>query len=202
MLGGSVLIKRIILEFVVVFLAIWIAAGTVLLLDVSPSPIEIESDLVPIRKEIAATKLASEKFEGGLIKILIDLRGEILRTTEAMLEQKQKAIIRRIDLKYTVEGKLFGSSAKESQEEILKDIRDARIKLAQAEQEAQKYSGGLLQIMALMNVELAKLTLAQLEFSLLAQKHGVALPAKFKLPTKPEELEPPGNIVNDRKALN
>jgi hypothetical protein len=87
-------------------LAIALAAAlSVFIVDTTGvSTLEIDGDLATVATQIAATDTESQKYSGGLIKTLLDLRLAILRNTSAMLDQKRSSFIRRINLRYTIEG--------------------------------------------------------------------------------------------------
>lgn len=59
---------------------------------------------------------------------------------------------------------------------IDQDIASAKIKLQADQTEADRYSGGLLQSMALMAAATDRTTLSQLYLAYYAKKYGLALP--------------------------
>jgi hypothetical protein len=92
----------------------------------NPSTQTLDSDLANIRREVIEAQADSAKYSGGLLKSFIDVRVEILRSTEAMLMAKRASLLRRIELVYVVDGKHF-LPAKLS--DIEADISDAKTRL-------------------------------------------------------------------------
>ena len=118
-----------------------------------PSTAALDADLAEVRAQLKAVDDEDAKLAGGLIKVMVGLQREVLRTTEAMLAQKRAALIRRIDLRYTVDGSPLVPVSEEKLRGIAADLEKAESELAKSEEQAARYSGGLVQIMALMTVE-------------------------------------------------
>jgi hypothetical protein len=72
--------------------------------DPSPDTASLNSDLVLVKAQIEDAHLQDEKFSGGVIKALIQLRRNTLQQTEALLEQKKTALLRRVWTYYTIDG--------------------------------------------------------------------------------------------------
>jgi len=133
------------------------------------------ADLAETRAAIRTAEEESSKYSGGLVKTLIDLRTSTLRYTEAMLNQKHKAVKNGISVTYVVDGK----TAKPSGDALVAALRltteiaglDERI--AQQEAEVAKYSGGLVRSMGLSTVATMRQTRALLEQKMLLLRHGM-----------------------------
>jgi hypothetical protein len=167
-----------------------------------PSTAALDADLAHLSTEIADADAEAAKYQGGLIKSLTELRREILRSTEAMLQQKRASLLRRIDLSFTLEKSAPSPAAK--LEEIDADIRAAQSKLAADEMDAKRYTGGLVQAMALTTVATDRLTLSQLRLAYYGAKYGTgfSIPELNRPRTAPPRKDTnPGKVVTDKDAL-
>jgi hypothetical protein len=162
-----------------------------------PSTKTLDADLITIRKDVVDAQSESAKYSGGLLKSFIEVRVEILRSTEAMLVAKRTSLLRRIDLAYVVDGKHV-PPAKLSDIEI--DIVDAKKRIGAAEQKAAQYSGGLIQMLELTSVTTERMTLAQLYFAYYSAKYDLPSPNAF-VPRSKAAPPNPGTVVPDKDAL-
>ncbi|MGE5779462.1 MAG: hypothetical protein ACM30D_09160 [Hyphomicrobiales bacterium] len=136
-----------------------------------------------------------------MIKAMLGLQREVLRTTQAMLSQKRVALIRRIDLRYTVDSSPVAPISEERFSEIAADLEKAESELAKSEEQAARYSGGLVQVMALVTVETNRLSLAQARLAYYAAKYGFALPAGQRVVGNAADRGSLGTVVKDKDAL-
>ena len=116
-----------------------------------PSTRELDADLAAVDVQISTSIEDSSRYQGGVIKSVIDMRTEVLRTTRAFLDMKRTALLRRVDLDYRIDGSAVlpdpdGDAA------LDRDIASASGDLAESKAEADRYSGGLVQAMALARV--------------------------------------------------
>jgi hypothetical protein len=174
------------------------------LLTPIPTTTELDNDLKQVRSDISAASSESEKYAGGLLKILIEVRRQTLQNTEAMLEQKRASVLRRINLDYRINGTLLHPASDKELNDINEEIQQAERKLAQSISNAKQYSGGLVQIMALATIETDKLALSTLRLKFYSAKYGFPFGGLGErehsiLPGRPPPS--PGNIVKDRDAL-
>ncbi len=169
-------------------------------LHADPSTTELDADLSVVRSQITSAEAEAAKYRGGLLRSMIGLRLEVLRTTENMLEQKKASFVRRVDLTYKVPTTPI-SASQDRLKQIAEDIAAALAKLEDAEREANQYSGGLIQGLALTTVATHRLTLAQLNLSYLGAKYGFILPQIAPTSGDEKKDEPPGTPVQDRQAL-
>lgn len=180
--------------------SIGIAAGLafiIVFLTSDPSTQALDADLATIRKDVIEAKADDAKYSGGLLKSIIEVRVEVLRSTEAMLMAKRASLFRRINLEYVVDGKHV-PPAKLS--DIEGDISEAKNRIRAAEQKAAQYSGGLIQSMALMSVATERATLAQLYLAYFSAKYD--LPSAQAFASRSKVAPPnPGTIVPDKDAL-
>jgi hypothetical protein len=136
---------------------------------------DLRQDLDKTRKEIEEAKAEDARYSGGLIKALIATRLEVLKTNEALVEQRIHAV--ESGARITVVVNTTKPDA-ERAAELAKDIETQRGKVAQARAEADRYAGGLVQAMAETSVATARSTLALLEQQYFAAKYGLAQPSQ------------------------
>jgi hypothetical protein len=187
---------------VVLILVLGTCAAVLLLAHAEPSTEALDADLEKVRAQIKAIDEEDSKYEGGLVKVLILVRREILRNSEVMLEQKRTSFLRRIELRYTIDGKATKPASNEKLKEIGADLDKANAALSKDLAESTQYSGGLMQAMALMAVATDHVTIAQLNLAYYAAKYGVALPIPPQLGNSGTPAEPaPGVVVKDKDAF-
>lgn len=141
------------------------------MLGAPPSTRELDADLGRVREQVAAAEQERSKYEGGLLVNLIDLRIEALRTNEAFLQMKRDSLLRRIDLKYVVDGTAVTPNP-DRIASIERDIASTTEDLEKARQEAAQYTGGMMQTMLIVQAATHEATLAQLNMSLMAERYG------------------------------
>ena len=181
--------------------AVCVALGLVLYARSDPSTATLDGDIATVREHIQHTDIEIRKYEGGFIRTMIELRREVLKTTEAMLEQKRSSLIRRIDLRYVTAGAAVEPS-QEKLDQLTADIAAAKAKLEADEVKAAEYSGGLVQAFSLMTVETDRLALAQLHLAYYAAKYGISLELKLLSPgTEGKKETKPGVVVKDKDAF-
>lgn len=167
-----------------------------------PSTEELDTDITELAKQIELAQKDAGKYESGLIKVLSDLRKEILNNTKVMLEQKKSGIKRFISLNYTIDGKKYKPPPNKA--ELLKEIEDELTeqdqKKKKMQNESDKYIGGLIKGMIEIQLATVKNTIAMLEQKHLALKHDMPLYA-FSQPSgdakEKEEFKPtPGKDID------
>lgn len=177
------------------------AALFILVVDSSPTTANLDIDIADVQSKISDAKKKSDAFNGGLIKSLIEVRIEILSSTEAMLAAKRASILRRLNLSFHIDGTEFKSTA--NLENIQEDIAAAKKRVAVAEAEAAKYTGGLLQVLQLGKAATEELSVAQLNSAYYSAKYGLPTIGAFISKNNINERNsvPAGNVVNDKDAL-
>ena len=192
-------IHRILL---IVLFATLVAIVASLLTLSDPSTDDLDRDIGSIKAEIASAKDESGKYSGGLLKGLIDTRTEMLRLTEAMLDAKRKSIVRRVNLRFEIEGRSVAPSPASDLAKIENDMSEARNRIAAAEARAGQYTGGMVQALALVTAEAERMTLAQLQIAYYNAKYGLSAP-KINFPELSgiPTTSTPGTIVKDKDAL-
>ena len=172
----------------------------------TPSTKELEGDLAEVKAAITTAQDEVAQYKGGLIKTQIELRVQILKNTEAMLEQKRKSILRSIDLDYTIDGKAYKNYTEKQLKSLEVDIQSTKSEIIKQQTEADKYRGGLIKTMQLTAVAIARVTLANLEMRYLTARHGIPLFAPETETTRASpgtapKKEPVGKVVKDKDAL-
>lgn len=134
---------------------------------------QLRADGDKLRKEIAAGEAEHAKYDGGLLKVLIATRLEVSKTTLALIDQRIHAIESGSPVTISTAA-VTPDEAKAAQ--VSDEITKEEAKLADAQKEVAKYSGGLLQVMAMTTVATEQQTLAMLRQQMLSAKFGLAIP--------------------------
>jgi hypothetical protein len=148
-----------------------------------PAPVEgIRDAITNLEQQIKETEAEDEKYAGGLIKALIGSRLAILKQTHAMLQQRTQASLFGIGIKYTVDGQLFmpPQDAATQLGIVERELTELTTKIALAEAEAARYSGGLIQAVSLSTVAQLKQTQAMLDQKRLALQFSLPQYLGFK----------------------
>lgn len=134
---------------------------------------ELREEMGDLDAEIASAQEEDRKYRGGLIKALVAIRLETLKTTRALVQQRIHAIDSGAPVKLeTVVAKEDPERAKQLSEEII--AQTAEVRAARAE--AALYSGGLVGAMKASTVATQEHTLAMLRQQYVLAKYGLALP--------------------------
>ena len=114
-----------------------------------PSTGDLDRDIEGLNKQIKITENEANRYSGGLLKILIDLRKDILTNTKLMLEQKRSGLNRFIHINYTIDGKKYFPP--NDKNELLKNIHDNitnyQKDIVKARKEGNRYSGGVIKVL-------------------------------------------------------
>lgn len=167
----------------------------------------LRSDLDSVRKEVAAAQSELAQYSGGLVKGLLQARLEILKTSEALIQQRIHAIEARSPV--TVQT-IATTPDPDRAAQIAQEIQAQEAELRKAEAEAAKYSGGLVKAFAATAVATHAQTLALLRQQYLIAKLGLPMPiisatgpgpeqgALANLPTPPPPApDPDTNLRNE-----
>jgi hypothetical protein len=134
---------------------------------------KMKADLQTVQVELAEAKVQQTMYSGGLLKSLLELRTEVLKTNEALLEQRVHALESGAKITVVVQ------AAQEDPiraAQLAAEIDGQKIKLARANAEAARYSGGLIQVISLVSAATVQNTVAMLEQQQLMAKYGLGLP--------------------------
>jgi hypothetical protein len=144
-----------------------------------PSPEEkqqidaLQTQSASVRSEIAQAEQENARYSGGLIKALTEARIDILKTNDALIQQRILSIASHAPI--TVQTMISTPDADEAAK-LAMEITAQQEKVHSAQEEASKYSGGLVQAMALSTAATQSQTLAMLEQRYLIAKFGLAFP--------------------------
>lgn len=148
---------------------------------------DLKQDLDRIRQEIERGTKDDAAYTGGLIKTLIGIRLEVLKTNEALVEQRIHAFESGARITVVVNATKPDPTRAT---ELVKEIESQRAKVEEARAEADRYAGGLVQAMAETAVATSRNTLAMLEQQYFIAKYGLAMPAVAAAQPGPTESEP------------
>ncbi|MGH9363797.1 MAG: hypothetical protein ACRD1B_00830, partial [Thermoanaerobaculia bacterium] len=134
---------------------------------------DLKTDLARISQDVAEAQKDDARYSGGLIKALIAIRLEVLRTNAALVEQRIHAA------EAGVRPTVVVNTTKPDPDraaELAKEIEAQKQKVAEARREADRYAGGLVQALSETTVATARNTLAMLEQQYVVAKYGLTLP--------------------------
>lgn len=130
----------------------------------------LQAELEQVRSEVTAAESKSTSLAGGLVKALVEARLEILKTTEALIQQRIHAL--ESGAKITVE--VASTEPNEERAAQLQQEIDSQLaELKRAKQEAAKYDGGLVGAMKEATVATQEQSIAMLRQRYLAAKYGL-----------------------------
>ncbi len=134
---------------------------------------DLHRELEKLRATIAAAENAEAQSAGGLVMSLIATRLEILRTTEALVQQRVLAIETGTPVTLCVP--TTQPDLKRAME-LEKEIANQEKELSSAQVEAAQYSGGLVHTLKLTAVATRQQTVSILQQNMLTAKYGLAFP--------------------------
>lgn len=182
---------------IVAAVALSAAVASAIVYGKGPSTAELDAAITSTKVEIAAADSEAARYSGGLILVQTQLRAAILANTLVMLEQKRQSFLRGITLHY--QDPIPRVSAAADDAAIASELAKAGADAKAAQQEAARYSGGLIQTMALVREATAKATQAAIEQRLALMKLGIPLASVSG--TNPAAPKAPGKATSDRDAL-
>lgn len=183
---------------IVVVIAITLSAGAagVLVSRAGPSTADLDSDIVLVTAQITEAKTEAARYAGGVLALEIELRSSILKSTRAMLEQKRTSVLRGISLAYHDPAPRTVSP---DNADIGAELAKAKADAAEARMEAAQYSGGMIQMMALMREATAKVTQVSIEQRIALARIGMPMPT-LSAPNA-VAAPTPGKTSSDKDAL-
>jgi hypothetical protein len=132
---------------------------------------ELKQELAKTRIEIEVAQKKDSEYAGGLIKALIGVRIEILKTNEALIQQRIQALESGVAIKLQV----YGTTPNEQRAASLEqEIQAKRIELTQAKKEMELYSGGLVLAMKASAAATLENTIAMMEQERIIAKYGLS----------------------------
>lgn len=140
-------------------------------------PQPLKNEIAALEQGVVKARAESGQYSGGLIKALLDSRIQIIENTKAMVEQRLAAGNYGVKIIYKVDGKEYIPPTNKA--ETIKALEGEALQvsqqLANAKKEADKYSGGLVQAMALSTVATIQQQLAMLDMKRCALVYDIPL---------------------------
>ena len=137
----------------------------------------LRADVERVQTQIAQAQAESDKLTGGLIKVLIESRIATLGITEALIQQKIKAI--ETGAKMLIEAPATAPDVAAATT-IESEIATQRLKIDQMRTDADRYSGGLIKAQKESTIATMENTVAMMEQRALTAKFGLGPPAVGK----------------------
>ncbi len=134
----------------------------------------LQEQLELTQEAISEASTQDARYSGGLIKGLIGVRLEVLKTNEALIQQRIHAIEGRGPVKTQT---LVTATDSVLAETLSQELSQARAEIMLAKAEASAYSGGLIGVMKESAVATKQSTIAMLEQRYLSAKYGLLPPA-------------------------
>lgn len=145
----------------------------------------LQADLGSIEGAIQVAEGEDAALAGGLVKTLIAVRLEILRTNKALIEQRIHAIESGAPVKVAVQA---ASADPDRAAALHTELAAARLAAAAAKEDAAGY-GGLVGAMKSSTAATRENTVAMLEQSYLAAKYGLITPSLDTVAARSSEPE-------------
>lgn len=161
---------------------------------------KISAEIIAQKKQVSQAKAEADKYSGGLIRSVLELRLAVDELTLALLEQKKTTLTYGMALPLLRrQPPPVDSDALTKVEEEIMQKRNA---IGIAEREAQRYSGGLVLATLLARIETERLALAMLDQRRLSLKYQMGLPVLGDALSSRETVsKTPGKAVGDKEAL-
>ena len=138
---------------------------------------DLKQDLDQTNQEIDNATKDDAQYTSGLIKSLIRMQLETLKINKALVEQRILTLETGAPMTIVVNAT---SPDPVKAEELANEIETQKAKIESTRAEANKYSGGLIQALALSTLATEEDTLAMLEQQYYIAKYGLSMPT---LPT-------------------
>ena len=190
-------------SFLCIFLAVILSAAVsfAIVSGSGPTTTDLDASIVSIKADISSAQAEAALYSGGLLLAQIQLRKAVSESALSMLEQKRTSILRGISLTYL--DPIPRIAVPYDGDAAAAELAKARADVADAEQEASRYSGGLIQTMALLRGATAKMTLVAIDQRIAFAKLGIPLPSLPLAAGSPAQspVQPPGKATSDKDAL-
>ena len=132
---------------------------------------KLESELNQTKQEIGSAEQTSARYSGGVLKLLASSRIEILKTNQALLEQRISAVSSGAPIKIET----IASAPNETLAGSLStEIQTVKANIEASKAEAARYNGGLIQMLKLSTIATTEQTLALLQQKYLVAKYGLS----------------------------
>jgi hypothetical protein len=134
----------------------------------------LNTELTSISSDINSAQDEYDKYSGGLIKSLISVRLETIKTTKALIEQRIKALEYGAPITISLTSM---SPQPDKSAEVSEEIRLLEEEIGFAKKDADRYSGGLILAMKQSTIATQEQTLAMLKQKYLNFKYGISTQA-------------------------
>ncbi|HJQ58743.1 MAG TPA: type VI secretion system-associated protein TagO [Vineibacter sp.] len=134
---------------------------------------DLAADLSRTREQIAAAEKELANYQGGLVFALVQVRLETLKLSEALLEARIKSMSAGVPVE------IKSPQAQPDPEraaKLLQELKQAQDRVTEAEKNAARYSGGLVQALAISELVTRRQTAALLEQNYLIANYGLFVP--------------------------
>lgn len=132
-------------------------------------------DAARIDSKIKESQIENEKYSGGLIKSQIESRIAVLKLTQSIIEQKLQAV--KTGAKMKIEAPATQANLEEVGK-LEKELLDIDSNIARSQENADKYSGGLIRVQMLSTIATMEGTRALLQQRMLTSKYGLGIPPR------------------------
>ncbi|MFL5284772.1 MAG: hypothetical protein ACJ8AW_28305, partial [Rhodopila sp.] len=151
--------------------------------------------------QIVEASAEAARYQSGLISAYANMRVAVLKSTEAMLQQKRLSVLRGITLVFRDDVPPAVAVTGDS-DRIEQDLSKAQGELREAQFEADRYAGGLIKSLAEVRVTMTRMTITALEQQKLLRRYGIPMPS-LAPPAGRSDSAPrvPGQTVPDKDAL-
>jgi hypothetical protein len=179
-----------------------VGLGTVAALNIQgPTREQLNGDINEIDHQLGVARGLTTKYqEGSALWTQLDLQISTLETTRSMLDQKRRSLFRGISLSYSVNGIILKPASADTITSIQKEIDKAQSEANAAEAKASQYTGGLLQVTALMEAQTNRARAAALKEQLAIAILGLAAVPRGP-DVGPQRAPKAGQTVDDKSAL-
>lgn len=131
---------------------------------------ELKQELAKTKTSIEEAQKKDSEYAGGLIKALIGVRIEILKTNEALIQQRIQALESGTPIKIQISGTAPNEQRAASLEQ---EIQVKQKDLAEAKKEMERYSGGLIWAVKASTAATIENTIVMMEQERIIAKYGL-----------------------------
>lgn len=143
---------------------------------------DLRAEMVRVCQEIAAAEAEDALYSGGLVKSMIAVRLQVIRTTKALIEQRIHALESGAPITVVTQA---ADPDEPRAKHLAEELQTQSELLQQARAEASLYTGGLVYSLKLSTVATHEQTLANLSQQSLLARYGLVLPAPAPCTTAP-----------------
>lgn len=143
---------------------------------------DLKAELATIDQELAAIQTEDKLYSGGLIKSLIAVRQEVVKTTRALVQQRIHAIESGAPIKVET---VIATPDRGRADQLAQELATQTSEVKAARAEAELYSGGLVGALKASTVATQENTLAMLRQQYVMAKYGLVTPTAKPIAESP-----------------